>query len=187
MKKTILAHWMGLDSLCISAYWETHLIGCPAIQMLHVVGTNSSHIFCWPLDFDRQIFVLPQDSLLVSTICWPSPWKYSAAQFDCLTSNILHNYPSTIRNTTINNTTANNAITTRVYQIVKFLAGNIWVKLCWYQNLILTPILEAYIPQSGRSSLIGWLRSVLGLFSSFRATGWDGGMGWYRMDGYHRS
>ena len=65
---------------------------------------------------------------------------------------ILHNYPSTIRITTINNTNANNAITTRVYQIVKFLAGNIWVKLCWYQNLILTPILEAYIPQSGRSS-----------------------------------
>ena len=148
MKKTILGHWMGLDSLCISADWEIHLIGCPAIQMLHLVGTNSRHIFCWPLDSDRQIFVLPQESLLFRTICWPSPWKYSAAQFDCLTSFTI----STIRNTNINNTTANNAITTRVYRIVKFLAGNIWVKLCWYQNLILTPILEAYIPQSGRSS-----------------------------------
>ena len=105
MKKTILAHWMGPDSLCVSAYWEIHLIGCPAIQMLHLVGTNSRHIFCWPLDFDRQIFVLPQDSLLVSTICWPSPSRVLVLQKvfsgTIWSPHIIRNYPSTIRNTPI--------------------------------------------------------------------------------------
>ena len=124
MKKTILAHWMGLDSLCISAYWETHLIGCPAIQMLHLVGTNSRLIFRWPLDSDRQIFVLPQDSLLVSTICWPSPsrvWVLLKVFSGIIwLPHIIHNYPSTIKNTTKDHT----------QDMAKI---NVWPGCKWYQ------------------------------------------------------
>ena len=124
MKKKILGHWIGLNSLCISADWEIHVIGCPAIQMLHLVGTNSRRIFRWPLDSDRQIFVLPQDSLLVSTICWPSPsrvWVLLNVFSGIIwLPHIIHNYPSTIKNTTKDHT----------QDMAKI---NVWPGCKWYQ------------------------------------------------------
>ena len=124
MKKKILGHWIGLNSLCISADWEIHVIGCPAIQMLHLVGTNSRLIFRWPLDSDRQIFVLPQDSLLVSTICWPSPsrvWVLLKVFSGIIwLPHIIHNYPSTIKNTTKDHT----------QDMAKI---NVWPGCKWYQ------------------------------------------------------
>ena len=100
------------------------MIGCPAIQKLHLVGTNSRRIFCWPLDSDRQIFVLPQDSLLVSTICWPSPcWVWVLLKVFSGTiwlPHIIHNYPSTFKNTTKDHT----------QDMAKI---NVWPGCKWYQ------------------------------------------------------
>ena len=105
-------------------HWEIHVIGCPAIQMLHLVGTNSRRNFCWPLDSDRQIFVLPQDSLLVSTICWPSPsrvWVLLKVFSGIIwLPHIIHNYPSTIKNTTKDHT----------QDMAKI---NVWPGCKWYQ------------------------------------------------------
>ena len=100
------------------------MIGCPAIQKLHLVGTNSRRIFCWPLDSDRQIFVLPQDSLLVSTICWPSPsrvWVLLKVFSGIIwLPHIIHNYASTIKNTTKDHTQDMEKI-------------NVWPGCKWYQ------------------------------------------------------
>ena len=113
----------------------------PCISDAPSSGNKLTSYFLLTLDSDRQIFVLPQDSLLVSTICWPSPSRVSVLlkvfSGTIWLPHIIHNYPFTIRNTSINITTANNAITMKVHQIVKFLAGYIWVNLCWYHHLIL--------------------------------------------------